>query len=310
MSETRKQSWLLDQLTKSEFFHQKLHSWALLATAKEIEAVKGETIDWNHTQLNISAKAWNRIIHRGVKPVIVFAHPNILQTIPRATAYYRMLAMVSQKSMNQIGLPTFAYENGRLPSPEVALNLTQRLNQIISVLVESDEALDPREFDIWRGMAAGSQAQGSWQNKKGQRMESVVAGLIQRRLQDKQWQVNMPVENPNRFTLHDGRVVEFADEPDIAFYQTGEIIAAVEVKGGIDPAGTLERIGAAIKSLHRAKIENPRATTILLLTAASLTGQAEIDLAANKNSISHWFSIEQVLQDDTTREKLFSMLRI
>jgi hypothetical protein len=28
-------AWSLDQLTKSEFFHQKLHEWGLLAMARQ-----------------------------------------------------------------------------------------------------------------------------------------------------------------------------------------------------------------------------------------------------------------------------------
>jgi hypothetical protein len=55
-------------------------------------------------------------------------------------------------------------------------------NQIISRLIELDETIDAREFDLWRGMAAGSQAQGSWQNAKGAKFEVTVKGIIQKRI--------------------------------------------------------------------------------------------------------------------------------
>lgn len=51
-------------------------------------------------------------------------------------------------------------------SDDSALSIARHLNKIVSILIEHDEKIDAREFDIWRGMAAGSQAQGSWQNTK------------------------------------------------------------------------------------------------------------------------------------------------
>jgi hypothetical protein len=37
------------------------------------------------------------------------------------------------------------------------------------------------------------------------------------------------------------------------------------MKGGIDPAGILERIGAALKSLQRTRQENANLVTVLIL---------------------------------------------
>ena len=59
------------------------------------------------------------------------------------------------------------YEKGkRQLAGEIALHISKHLNKIVSILIEHDEKIDAREFDLWRGMAAGSQAQGSWQNTK------------------------------------------------------------------------------------------------------------------------------------------------
>lgn len=69
------EAWSLDQLTKSEFFHQKLHEWGMLEVAYQVEKVRGETLDWDWDKLGISQKAWDKAIHRGIKPVIIFAHP-------------------------------------------------------------------------------------------------------------------------------------------------------------------------------------------------------------------------------------------
>lgn len=109
---TSPQAWGLDQLAKSDFFHQKLHEWKLIEVAKQIEKLRGEKFIWNQALLGITETTWNKIIHRGIKPIVVFAPPNVLQNIKGATAYYRMLAMVSQKSMSQISGAIIAYDTG------------------------------------------------------------------------------------------------------------------------------------------------------------------------------------------------------
>ena len=60
-------------------------------------------------------------------------------------------------------------------------------------------------------------------------------------------------DDARRFALSDGRTAIFASDPDVGFYKNDAVIAVVEVKGGIDDAGVLERLGAAIKSLSRVK---------------------------------------------------------
>jgi hypothetical protein len=308
-SSNEKEVWSLDQLTKSEFFHQKLHEWDLVEIAYQIEQIKGEKLSWNKKKLGISRKAWDKVIHRGIKPVIIFAHPQILTNVSRSVGYYRMLAMVSQKSMIRVGLPSKRYEDGGVPEEQLAGAIARHLNKIISSLVESDEKIDAREFDLWRGMAAGAQAQGSWQNTKGNKIEIVIKGIIRRRLRETGL-VPIEVTDESRMGLNDGRTVVFADEPDVGFYEEEKIVAAVEIKGGIDTAGVLERVGAAIKSLTRAKEENPHSVTILILQGVSITQQAIDDLKTNQNVVNHWFTVEEVLGDEQKKEDLFGLLGI
>jgi len=63
-SDTEKEVWLIDQLTKSQFFHQKLHEWELLDIIYELESIKGENLDWDLENLSISTISWNKVIHR------------------------------------------------------------------------------------------------------------------------------------------------------------------------------------------------------------------------------------------------------
>ena len=310
---TKQYAWSLDQMGKSLFFHHKLHEWGLIEVAELIEGVPGETLDWDLDQLSISKDAWNRVIHSGVKPIIVFANPAILTTIEKSVSYYRMLAMVSQKSMNQIGASTARYEQSdNLPKPNTAFLLAQRLNLIISNLVESDNELNRREFDVWRGMAAGSQAQGSWQNRKGDQAEYEIrqnlveqlrrSGLIK---EDRLVNIHSRILELN---LLDGRRLSMGSEPDLVIFSGDRIQAAVEVKGGIDTAGVLERIGAAMKSLSRVKEDDPTAITILIVSRVSMTPQAESDILANKQTVNSWFAIEDILQSPTRRSEYYQLL--
>lgn len=310
---SKRETWRLDQFAKSVFFHQKLHAWGLIEVAEQIETLAGENLDWKLDNLKISSRAWNKVIHSGIKPIIVFAHPAVLTAIKKSVSYYRMLAMVSQKSMNQIGLGTTRFEqSATVPNSMRAVSIAQRLNLIISHLIESEYRVNQREFDIWRGMAAGSQAQGSWQNAKGDRAEIAVKSDFMLRLQRSGLIDNDALVDANQrvieLALSDGRLLRMGAEPDIAIYADDKIEIGIEIKGGTDPAGVLERVGAAIKSLRRVKEENSKATTILIISAVSMSQQAERDILSNIDSINYWFTMEDVLEDTSHKSDYYRLL--
>ncbi len=300
--------WALDQVMKSRFFHEKLHAWGLLEVARQIESVRGETLPWNLDALGIDPQAWKKVIHRGIKPVVVFAHPAVLQSVARSVGYYRMLAMVSQKSMSNLHLNVVRLEQGGgLPDEQQAWAIAKRLNPIISALLRADETLDAREFDVWRGMAAGAQADGSWRNWRGKQAELSVQTAVLERVREKGLLQNAVAP---RYELAGGRTLVFADEPDIAIYHRGTLQVAVEIKGGIDAAGILERVGAAIKSLSRAGEENPHAVTLLLVPEIAMTERAVEDLSINQQAVHHWYTIEAFLGDAACREEVFRRMGI
>jgi hypothetical protein len=238
------EAWTHDQIAKSAFFHRKLHEWQLLEIAQRLDEVRGESLNW--ANLSITEVAWNKVIHHGIKPVLVFAHPVVLQQVEGAVSYYRMMAMVSQKSMKRIGIDLDIFEHGRQLGEKKALQAAQHLNQIISKLIEADDQLDVREFDVWRGIAAGTQAQGAWHNQKGSLVETTIREMILRRLKDRGVHTGSDATN---FEIGDSRSLVFADEPDIAVYISGIPQIVVEIKGGIDSAGALERLGRSAQKL-------------------------------------------------------------
>jgi hypothetical protein len=279
----------------------------MLEIAREIESIKGEELDWNISLLNIDEGAWNKIIHRGIKPVTVFAHPRVLESQPKRISYYRMLAMVSQKSMDNVGLPVIRYETDNRPlSQSNALAISKHLNKIISDLINSDEVIDPREFDIWRGMAAGTQAQGSWQNEKGAESARLVSEMTKKHIKARGL-ISLTL-GPSQFRLKDGRELIIGKEPDIGIYDaTGRISIAVEIKGGIDTAGVLERLGAALKSLSRAKRENPQSKTILILPSVAMTKAFQKDVKAARD-VDYCFTLDEVINEPLKQKEFFNLL--
>lgn len=203
-----------------------------------------------------------------------------------------------------------SYEAGRPLTDEVGvLAAAQHLNRIISALIELDETLNAREFDLWRGMAAGSQAQGSWQNNKGAAAEIAIRAVVLRRLQERGLVVGGEA-SASSITLGDGRTLVFADEPDIAVYRDDVPEVAIEVKGGIDQAAVLERIGATLKSLRRTRQENPASITILIIQDASMTERARQDLSINTDTVTFIFSAQGIVEDEGQREEFFKALGI
>lgn len=274
--------------------------------------IKGENLNWNLKNSNITIKAWNRVIHRGIKPIRVFAHPEVLKQNSQRVAYYRMLAMVSQKSMARVRLSINKYEERQSPLDDgVASEISKHLNKIVSILIEHDKKVDAREFDLWRGMAAGSQAQGSWQNTKGDKAEVVIKELIKKRVREKGLVLGeISHGKVETLKLKGRKQLILGSEPDIGIYKDHLIQIAVEIKGGIDPAGVLERFGAALKSLRRAKQENPNSITILIMQGVSLTSKANEEIGKSKTIIDHFFTIEDVISNEDVRKRLFKIMKI
>lgn len=312
MKPDTEKNWTIDQITKSEFFYQKLHEWGLIEIADELECIEGEIFDWDLDNLNISVNAWDKVIHRGIKPVLVFANPDVLDQDPKRISYYRMLAMVSQKSMARVGLDSKKYEEDGTPLGfNQALIFSRHLNKIISVLIEHDEKVNEKEFDLWRGMAAGSQAQGSWQNVKGSRAEVVIKEFIEKKVKEKELILAEVIHGKTKaLRLKDTRTMVLGGEPDIGVYKDEVIEIAVEIKGGIDPAGVHERFGAALKSLKRAKQKNSNALTILIMEGISLTPKAREEINDSRGIIDHFFTIEEVLENEEISRRLFRNMSI
>lgn len=103
----------------------------------------------------------------------------------------------------------------------------------------------------------------------------------------------------------------FSSEPDISLLDNqGRTVGVIEVKGGTDPAGALERYGAAKKSFEEALRRNSEVKTILVASCITAQVQTRIQL---DSTISCYFNLTEILSEDSTQyaqfvQEVFSLL--
>ena len=199
--------------------------------------------------LMVSERAWSHTEEAEIDPKFVFAHPDMLRTHPEVSQYYRGMALLSRKQVQQLAVSVSGWEDrSRKTSPPGSSceKVARLYNAIVSSIIEgsSDWTLDNGYRNILATMGIG--LDGMFRNKIGQ----VAEQLIKRRISGWVKQKNLVVSeiSDEIFTLSRETIMRFGSEPDVQFERNDEVIATVEIKGGRDPAGALERLGAMRKS--------------------------------------------------------------
>jgi hypothetical protein len=206
-----------------------------------------------------------------------------------------------------------------------AVDLAKVLNSYISEIVDSDSKFCITNAHLMIAMSFGAQMNGSWRNAVGEEgviriMQILVGFLRDKKLiqtvtykegvvlsQDKP----IDVEQVQEIKLTNNYTLTFSSEPDVSLRDpSGILVAVIEVKAGIDPAGALERYGAAKKSFSRAKRENKNVETIYLglLTPTVQEELANDQLVTKEYSIGAVFSNQPERQDFLNRIKWLSHL--
>lgn len=160
--------------------------------------------------------------------------------------------------------------------------MAQAFNGLISMLIESDPAWSLSNSRVAALLNLGSQVNGSWRNEIGSEggrrvKELLVSHFIQSGLIANAYGANNSEIDPKQlagqfeavrsFVTKTGYMFTFGSEPDVAIRDDkGILISTIEVKYGLDPAGALERYGAAKKSFEQATKDNPRVHNIYLVS--------------------------------------------
>lgn len=206
--------------------------------------------------LMISEQAWNHIIDSNTDPKFVFANPAVLQKYPRLSQYYRGIALLPQKRVADIAGSVASWEDGTRKTPiteSQSKSVARLYNTVICSIIEgtSEWTLDNGYRNIIANMGIG--LDGTFRNIIGQDAEDLVKTRIRNWLDSHHLIVEQD-DAKTEFQLPAGYSMHYGSEPDILFRQelsgTTRDVATIEIKGGKDPAGALERLGAMQKSFE------------------------------------------------------------
>jgi hypothetical protein len=278
-------------------------------------------LDWSYQELMIDQETWDYIVKtRKYAPKFIFCHPEMLKNHPVTSLYYRGLTGLSIKAAKDyFGVIERIEEGGekvRL-SEDKALKMSQVYNTFIcsNIKGSTNWTLENGKRTIIATL--GITLDGSMRNRVGdiaeERIRTMVVNcalenglLVEPELDD-------PVDSvkylPNVCSLKENVQMEFSSEPDISFYEVKasgkELLATIEIKGGTDPAGALERYGAATKSFQHALSQNNRCKNFFL--AASITPELEKRIKEDR-LVEKYFNIIDIMEEDKVRAEFFNEL--
>ncbi|MGH2515386.1 MAG: XcyI family restriction endonuclease [Ktedonobacterales bacterium] len=312
---------------RSTFFYRKLKEYDTLALPQMVaQLISVEHLySWDERgEWEVGEDAFSFVARRPDLHLIqVFCHPKLLREHPRLVAYYRNIAALSQKGVGYlVGFDVKKVESDRegrfSVTHEQALNLARLFNEHISLIVDSSLQSITRE-DLYGILltSTGAQIDGSWRNAIGEEAEKVVQRLVVKEAKARNLlaallpKVGQGVEvyDPAKIEAQLGHIelyrgimltnrtsILFSSDPDVFLLDvSGKTICVVEVKGGADPAGALERYGAAKKSFDEARRSNANVVTIL--AASCITPEVRSRIAADP-LISSYYNLTEILSEE------------
>ena len=209
------------------------------------------------------------------------------------------------------------------------MKLARLFNEHISLIIENAlEGFNDKHLSGMLFASTGAQIDGSWRNAIGTEAEKIVQKILVKEAIDKN-QITTFLLRDNHagieefskknsvkqigniakykgFTLKNKKSVLFSSEPDIAILDTnGKTIAVIEVKGGTDPAGALERYGASKKSFEKSLKDSPRATTVLV--ASCITHEVEARIKTDK-TISKYYNLTSIITNKESKKNFLQFV--
>ena len=254
----------------------------------------------------ISQAAWDHVFSLGANPALVFCHADMLEDEPFVSLYYRGISGLSLKEVQNQARSVVTWERDpemRTRKPRVASEQAQQVaglyNSVISSIIENTTSWVLENG--YRTMIAslGISFDGTMRNTIGRLPEQRVRLLLLQYVIDNRLLAGSSYPNldslpsiKGRWELTSNTHMVFASEPDVAFRRSGTLEATIEIKGGIDPAGALERLGAANKSANAALFENPRCKNFLV--AGAITDEMKNRLDQDR-LFERYFSLVDLL---------------
>jgi len=299
---------------RSLFLHKKLQEKSFQDLIQNVEALNDPALQWDLQELHISKSAFAYINKALIKPTKVFCHPYVLIKNPPLATYYRGLSGISQKGISKLAANTASLEENRVKKLEFdrALKISQGFNRIISTIIDGDINYSLEDARRLLLATIGITLDGSWRNQVGETATRQVQEMLLKFISER----NLSKKEPSKkgdsgitqkpIVLKNDWQIVFSSDPDVGIYdKTDQLRVAIEVKGGIDDAGALERYGAARKSFDKARHENVRCTTIYL---ASCVTKAVEQRIKQDGLVSQTWNLTNILLDEQEREEFLKEL--
>lgn len=278
-----KATFVSNKLERSEFV-------GLMERASEELSLIAHGLDWkNRASFGVNENTYSHLQAAGLAAARYFCHPNALLSNPKLLSYFRCISTFSQKglaSVSGVSSATNIENSGKPVTPDQAMRLSKTLNANLSAIYAVSFPTDEKMKAIMYA-TAGSTIDGSWRNAIGVEGERVIRALflkealkfkeivsvtakngklIEAENLSNEW-LDVHTNDLQSVLFSNGAVAQFASEPDITLVNpNGIVTAGIEIKAGIDPAGTLERLGAMMKSFEKILLGSPDADTILVAT--------------------------------------------
>jgi len=306
------------------FFYRKLREDGFFGFVSDIEklAKSHGLYSWeDRLHWRITHDAWRTLQDAKIEPLKILAHPKVLMEHTKLVGYYRNVAVFPRKGLQYLAFDITKYELGkkRDMTYQQALQLAKLFNSHISAILESTSNIKYEEIKGLMFSSAGASLDGSWRNRVGKEAETRVKSYLVRRVLEKKLiaatidaegspadfepakDYVLHVDSYLGFKLKNGWTIRFSSEPDISFIdQAGVPQCAIEVKGGADPAGALERLGAVQKSFRSARKDNASVRTVLV--ASCITAEMARRLEDDP-LVDEVFNLTAIIGDLEERER-------
>ncbi len=271
--------------------------------------------------------------HKELNFMQVFCHPRLLKEYPQLLAYYRNIAALSQKAVSYlIGVGVARYEtdqdNKTFLNDQQILLLARLFNEHMSLIIDSSiQSFTEQELQGLLLTSTGAQIDGAWRNAIGEEAEKVVQRLLVKESVKLnllsafipksgtaiepfvEGQIEEQLGNIGHYRgiiLNNQTSILFSSEPDISLIgREGNTVGVIEVKGDTDPAGALERYGAAKKSFEDTTRTSPQAKTILIASCITPEALQRID---QDQTIFRYFNLTQIVREKQKYNELVEVI--
>ncbi|MCF8301995.1 MAG: XcyI family restriction endonuclease [Bacteroidales bacterium] len=266
------------------------------------------------SNLLIENDVWDYVVKtRQYEPKYVFCHPDIIIADKSTSLYYRGLCGLSMKAAKDYFGAIEKIESGNKQArlgKEKALRIARIYNMFICSIIKGSYKWTLENGKRTLIATLGITLDGIMRNRVGALAEERIRTMVFEWLIEKGLIMDEITEiDSNEFELKDDIIMRFSSEPDIYFTRKSgsgeELLALIEIKGGIDPAGALERYGAATKSFQQALKENPRCKNFFLTAVFT---QELLSRIKGDRLVEKYYDIVKILEDPKVKDDFFDEL--